>query len=162
MRFIKTYKLFESSSEEEEIINYLKDIFLEIEDKDIDVNIIKDYSTYREVTSSTKSDVGGTREVKKLNKIVVEIGLNRGRAQSRGIKPVPTFLLEDVYETILTTKSYMSDEGFFISNIKVDSRNTRNQFHSVQYHYDLFDMRNSPNYKITRPIVYLELEFKKI
>jgi hypothetical protein len=49
-----------------------------------------------------------------------------------------------------------------ISNIKVDSRNTRNQFHSVKYHYDLFDMRNSPNYKITRPIVYLELEFKKI
>ena len=143
MKYIKTYKLFESSSDEEEIINYLKDIYLEVEDQDIylevedqdiDVHITKEYSYYREVNND-----GENKEVMKLYKIIVNIGkvmLN----QYLDLEFGRSFTLEEVYDTILTSKSYMSDEGFFISNIKVDSfPNKSKQCHTVRYRYDLFD-----------------------
>jgi hypothetical protein len=88
MKHIKTYKIFEST--ELNIKEDIKDIFLELEDAGFDVR----------VASLNHLDP---------KEVIIKSGSNIG---------INTFLLEDIYEYILTCKSYLKEMGFFITDIK--------------------------------------------
>jgi hypothetical protein len=96
MKHIKTYKIFEST--EPNIKEDIKDIFLELEDAGFDVKV--DTRWLR--TFNTEEHIGYLVKIK----IASILG------------DVKTFLLEDVYEDILTLKSYIKEMGFFIDEIK--------------------------------------------
>ena len=93
MKWIKTYKLFEST--ETNIREDIKDIFLELKDEGFDVYVAAlNHLDPKDVSIKKGSTFNGTY-----------IGIN-------------TFLLEDVYEYILTCKSYLKEKGFIITNIE--------------------------------------------
>jgi hypothetical protein len=93
MKRIKTYKLFEST--ETNIREDIKDIFLELKDEGFEVYVdALNHLDPKEVTIKKGSTFNG-RHVN-----------------------VNTFLLEDVYEYILTCKSYLKEVGFIIDEIK--------------------------------------------
>lgn len=96
MKHLKTYKIFEST--ESNIKEDIKDIFLELEDAGFDVKV--DTRWLR--TFNTEEHIGYLVKIK----IASILG------------DVKTFLLEDVYEYILTCKSYLKEMGFFIDEIK--------------------------------------------
>jgi hypothetical protein len=97
MIYLKKYKTFENIfsdyakeiNEYESIKDYLKDIFLELEDEGFDIDI-----EGRWLRTSEFEELAGY-EVK--------------------IKRSKTFLLEDIYDYILTCKSYLKEMGFFIN-----------------------------------------------
>ena len=95
MKHIKSYKLFENI--EVEVKGYIEDIFQELEDDGFDVKV--DNRWLR--TFHTEEHLGYLVNIKIAS-----------RYESR------TFLLEDVYECILTLKSYLQEMGFFIDEIK--------------------------------------------
>jgi hypothetical protein len=100
MKWIKTYKIFEST--EPNIKEDIKDIFLELEDGGFDVKV-------------------DTRWVRTLNTeehIGYLINIKRGSTFNGTYVAMNTFLLEDIYEYILTCKSYLKEMGFFIDEIK--------------------------------------------
>lgn len=93
MKRIKSYKLFEST--ETNIREDIKDIFLELKDEGFDVYVAAlNHLDPKDVSIKKGSTFNGTY-----------IGIN-------------TFLLEDVYEHILTCKSYLKEMGFIITNIE--------------------------------------------
>ena len=96
MKHIKTYKIFEST--EPNIKEDIKDIFLELEDAGFDVKVESRYLR----TFNTEEHTGYNVKIK-----IASILGN-----------VKTFLLEDVYEYILTCKSYLKEMGFSITEIK--------------------------------------------
>lgn len=99
MKHIKTYKIFESS--ESNIKEDIKDIFLELEDAGFDVKVdTRSRPQFR--TFNTEEHIGYLVKIK----IASILG------------DVKTFLLEDVYEYILTCKSYLKEMGFSITEIK--------------------------------------------
>ena len=95
MKHLKTYKLFENI--EAEVKGYIEDIFQELEDDGYDVKV--DNRWLR--TFHTEEHLGYLIKIKVAS-----------------IMEVRTFLLEDVYEHILTLKSYLEEMGFFIDEIK--------------------------------------------
>ena len=100
MKHIKTYKIFEST--EPNIKEDIKDIFLELEDEGFDVKV--DTRWLR--TFNTEEHIGYL------------ITIKRGSTFNGTYVAMNTFLLEDVYEDILTLKSYIKEMGFFIDEIK--------------------------------------------
>jgi len=96
MKHIKTYKIFESS--ESNIKEDIKDIFLELEDAGFDVKV----ESRNLRTLNTEEHIGYLVKIK----IASILG------------DVKTFLLEDVYEYILTCKSYLKEMGFSITEIR--------------------------------------------
>jgi len=94
MKHLKTYKIFEST--EPNIKEDIKDIFLELEDGGFDVKVESRYLR----TFNTEEHTGYNVKIK-IASIFVK-----------------TFLLEDVYEYILTCKSYLKEMGFSITEIK--------------------------------------------
>jgi hypothetical protein len=104
VKHIKTYKLFENIEAEvqrlfvQKVKGYIEDIFQELEDDGFDVKV--DSRWLR--TFNTEEHIGYLINIK----IASTLGYVR------------TFLLEDVYEDILTLKSYLEEMGFFIDEIK--------------------------------------------
>jgi hypothetical protein len=143
MKHLKTYKIFESSPEGTK--QYLKDIFLDIQDKGIE---------FVGISSSTSNG--------ELHTCTVIIG-DRKTSQFRArMEPnTKTFLLADVYDSIQMAKSYMSDEGFFISEIRVQSPDKYGDFkvYSLLYSYNLYEEGKGKLFE--KPITYLELKFNK-
>lgn len=102
MKHLKSYKLFESSDDAirayaneidlyESTKDYLKDIFLELEDENFLIDIAGRWMRTSEFEELTGYEVK--------------------------IKRSKTFLLEDIYEYILACKSYLKEVGFFIAEI---------------------------------------------
>ena len=105
MKHIKTYKIFESS--ESNIKEDIKDIFLELEDAGFDVKVESRYLR----TFNTEED-------RKVHGHAFHTGYNVKIKIASILGDVKTFLLEDVYEYILTCKSYLKEMGFSITEIK--------------------------------------------
>ena len=111
MKHIKTYKLFESSSED--IKQYLSDIFLELEDEGYDVSI-------KDSTSNFHSSAAMGREYRVI--------ISSAYSGLPGNHPIPdnityknsgkSFKLSDIFDLILTTDSYMNDNGWSIYDIR--------------------------------------------
>jgi hypothetical protein len=81
MKHLTTYKLFES-----EVTDYIKDIFLEVEDKGIYISVAEFNIT------------------KHLRKFIIYIGSNSSNYK--------LFKIEDVYDSIMMAKSYMEDQKY--------------------------------------------------
>lgn len=93
MKRIKTYKLFEST--ETNIREDIKDIFLELKDEGFDVYVAA------------------------LNHLdPKDVAIKKGATFNGTYVDINTFLLEDVYEYILTCRSYLKEKGFTITDIK--------------------------------------------
>jgi len=148
MKHIKTYKLFESSSEE--VKNYLKDIFLDVEDKEIEVDIDRRYIRTRDFEELTGYKIIiGDADTRRVNGSI-KIALGR------------YFLLKDVYDSIQMAKSYMSDEGFFLGELRGGSINKYGEVetYGLLYGFDLYQ-NGHVDKLFDKPLVYLEIDFRK-
>ena len=103
MKWIKTYKIFEST--ELNIKEDIKDIFLELEDEGFDVDVATGLTTLGAYRSALPPSLNHLYP----KEVTIKSGSNIG---------INTFLLEDVYEYILTCKSYLKEMGFFIDEIR--------------------------------------------
>jgi len=99
MKHLKNYKLFESSVEE--IKEYLFDIFLELEDKGYDVSI-------KETISSNPLSAPRFRPTPQIKTLQLHINSVNARK---------TFKLVVIFDLILTSDSYMNDNGWFLDHI---------------------------------------------
>lgn len=143
MRYLKTYKIFESSSED--IKQYLKDIFLDLQDKGIE---------FVGVSSSTSN---GELDICKV--IIGDRKTSKFRARMES--NTKTFLLADVYDNIQMAKSYMSDEGFSLDNLRILSPDKYGEF-EVYYPLYIFSLYEEGKGELLKaPITYLELDFSK-
>jgi hypothetical protein len=134
MKYLKSYnKLFESTYEE--IEQYLKDIFLELQDVGFNVRI--------------KNSTG------KLPKFLVEYTVTLSNK---------VFKLSDIFELILTSESYMNDNDWFIRSIKFRTYDGNDRFKNEWFtlnHDDIQKLKNPDNLrKEVTDINYLEIEFK--
>ena len=147
MRYLNSYKLFESSDDairvysteidlSESIKDYLKDIFLELEDDGFEVDIEGRWMR--------------TSEFEELTGFEVKI-----------IRSKP-FLLEEVNEHILTCESYLKENGFQIDNIQIyiPDINGRGETYSLDYLIKL-NKSNPEVYKLDRELVQLILYIQK-
>ncbi len=146
MKHIKTYKLFESSSEE--VKNYIKDIFLDIQDEEIEFDIEGRWIR--------------TRDFEELTGYKVMIGDGSRRPGHHRINGVKTFKLKDVYDSIQMAKSYMSDEGFFLVELKGMSPDKYGDIetYGLLYGFDLYQ-NGHVDKLFDKPLVYLEIDFRK-
>jgi hypothetical protein len=141
MKHLKTYQIFESN-EEDRINNYLRDIFLELEDDGYNVEIDNRYIR--------------TSEYEEFTGILVKI-------ERKNFKfPVDTFLLENIYETILTCKSYLKETKFFITDIScIAIDGDRPYRYGLDYGIHLHEL-NPEKYKLfNKPLINLELSIRK-
>jgi len=140
MKWIKSYKIFESGpfvKIDTEIKEYLKDIFLELEDEGFDIDIEGRWLR----TFNTEELTGYEVKIKKA---------------FTGF-PVGTFLLEDIYDYILTCKSYLKDVGFFITGINGNiPANDRQERYGLDYNISLHEL-DPEKYKLfDKPLIRLE------
>jgi len=143
MRYLKTYKVFESSSDE--VKQYLTDIFLDIQDKGIEFVGISSTTTNEELDTCTV--IIGDRKT--------------ARFRARMERNTKVFHLSDVYDSIQMAKSYMSDEGFSVNDVRIISPDKYGEFevYDPLYSFSLYEKGKGELFK--KPITYLELKFSK-
>lgn len=141
MKHLKTYKIFEFN--DSEIRKYLNDIFLELEDEEFDIEINGRYIRTYDTEEQTGYEV-------KIRKILTGF-------------PIKTFLLEDVYECILTCKSYLKENGFFITDIRVAALDKYNKPETYGLDYSISLHESNPEkYKLfDKPLTYLEFKIRR-
>lgn len=131
MKYLNTFKIFESSPEE--VKDYLNDIFLDLKDEGFKVEIHNRWIRYG---YWDEKHTGYEVEIKKI-----------------------TFLLKDVYECILTSKRYLKENGFFITDIEgitLDEYGTPGT-----YNIDLYES-DPEKYKLfKRPFTSLKFTIRK-
>lgn len=145
MKRIKTYKLFEST--ETNIKEDIKDIFLELEDEGFDVKVSSlNHLDPKDVTIKKGSTFNGAY-----------IGIN-------------TFLLEDVYEYILTCKSYLKEKGFIITDIEAWAKVIKDgatiltgpeTYFILDDNIDLYESDPEVNKLFDKPIIKLSFKIRK-
>jgi hypothetical protein len=142
MKYIKTYKLFESN--EIEIREYLNDIFLELEDDGFKVEVDSRWIRTSDVEEHTGYEVS-------IKKIFTEF-------------PIKTFLLEDIYQYyILTCKSYLKENGFFITDVEVSALGKYNKPEKYVLDYSISLHESNPEkYNLfDKPLINLEFKIRK-
>lgn len=143
MKHLKLYKIFESKDIEIEIREYLNDIFLELEDDGFEVEVDSRWIRTSDIEEHTGYEV-------KIKKIFTGF-------------PINTFLLKNIYEYILTCKSYLKENGFFITDIKVSALDKYNEpeTYSLDYGIGLHES-NPEKYKLfNKPLINLEFKIRK-
>jgi len=130
MRYLKSYKIFESSDESEQ---WLKDIFLELEDEGYNINIKNSKGNFHSSAAMCSTyDVTISRE--------------------------KSFKLPDIFEIILTSESYMKDDGWYVNRVRFRS------IHNKWFSLDKRDINKLRDINILRKeiheITYIEIEFK--
>ena len=145
MKHLKSYKIFEST--ETNIREDIKDIFLELKDEGFEVYVAAlNHLDPKEVTIKRGATFNGTY-----------VGIN-------------TFLLEDVYEHILTCKSYLKEKGFTITNIKAWAKVIKDGATiltgpETNFNLDdniaLYESDPEENKLFDKPIIKLEFKIRK-
>jgi hypothetical protein len=158
MKHIKTYKVFESS-ENDEVKEYLKDIFLDIQDKDIPVKI--------------ESTTGILQSFLKYMKEPLLYKITIGTKNNRLFENTKTFKLEDVIDSIQMAESYMSEQGdinkvfpgngYFISVIRGGLPKYElgkiGINYGLLYNYNLY--KEGKEELFDKQLTYLEIDFKR-
>ena len=145
MKRIKTYKLFEST--ETNIREDIKDIFLELKDEGFEVYVAAlNHLDPKEVTITRGGTFNGTY-----------VNIN-------------TFLLEDVYEYILTCKSYLKEKSFIITNIKAWAKVIKDgatiltgpeTYFNLDDNIALYESDPEENKLFDKPLIKLEFKIRK-
>lgn len=150
MKHLKSYQIFESSDDNirayandidlyESIKDFLKNIFLELEDEGFDINIEGRWMR--------------TSEFEELTGFEVKI--------KKSSTSFPYFLLENIYEYILTCKSYLKDNGFFITDINGIEGAGPQSTYGLDYGIGLHES-DPRNYKLfDKPLIKLEFKIRK-
>lgn len=130
MRYLKSYKIFESSDESEQ---WLKDIFLELEDEGYNINIKNSKGNFHSSAAMCSTyDVTISRE--------------------------KSFKLPDIFEIILTAESYMKDDGWYVNRVRF--RSIHNKWFSLDER-DINKLRDiNILRKEIHEITYIKIEFK--
>ena len=156
MKHIKTYKVFESS-ENDEVKIYLSDIFLDMQDAGIPVKI--------ESTSGVIQSIFKYMKEPLLYKIMIG-----DKNRTPDAKP---FLLKDVCDSILMAKSYMSEEGdvnkvfkkngYYLSKVKAKGASLfyRSMYNDDNILNNILSYEKGESELFDEPLVYLEIDFKK-
>jgi hypothetical protein len=143
MRFIKGYKLFEASKEDIDI--NLKDIFIELEDRNLNVSI-----------KDAISIIGADKKV-----IIIET-----ETEDMDARYNQAFTLEDVYYSIIHAKSYMEGEGYqmvrIIGGTPMINRNLRRREVSyINLSYFLSEYERGKGDTLDKNLIHIQLEFIK-
>jgi hypothetical protein len=134
MIYLIKYKCFESKNIVTEIKEYIDDIFSEIKDDGFEVEVYSRWIRTSEFEEHTGYEV-------KIKKMFTKF-------------PINTFLLEDVYEYILTCKSYLKENGFFITDVRVSALGVKS---SIGLHE-----LNPEKYKLfNKPLINLEFKIRR-
>ena len=140
MKYLSTYKLFESSVEDPKpIIEYLKDIFLEVEDDGFNVDVDTLTSLYN------WSHVFAVMIYKSESPLV--------SSPDESIR----FKIKDVLETILRSESYMKSLGYKLNHIQ--SNEVQLKYSSVGG-YDSSVLKSGRREQV-KETIYLKIEFTK-
>ena len=147
MRYLNTYKLFESSVEDPKpIIEYLKDIFLEVEDDGFNVDV------------DTLTSLYNWSNVFTVTIYKSEFPIVRPYVQVRDFNDESDrFKIKDVLETILTAESYMKDLGYKLNLIKSNEVHLK---YSSQDGYDSSVLKSGRREQ-SKETIYLKIEFTK-
>lgn len=139
MRYLKSRSVFENSKSEEvlDIKDYLRDIFLEVEDDGFNVDIDVSTSLYNWENVYTVMIYKG------------ESPLSSSTDESYRFK------IKDVLETILTSESYMKTLGYKL-NIQSEEINTR----GLGVGYDSSVLKSGRREQ-SKETIYLIIEFTK-
>lgn len=133
MRYLKRFNESTDISEQ-----WLKDIFLELEDNDFKVSIAKN---------------NWSSQSKPLPRMSYDIHISKTQSET-----IRSFKLSDVFETILTSESYMKDDGWFINSIRFCTN--KNEWFSLNSE-DIDKLKDINNLrKEVLYITYLVIEFK--
>ena len=150
MRYLNTYKLFESSSHigADEVINYLYDIFLEAEHEGFNTLVEKLTSLYN------------------WDNVYTVLIFKSGVPLSYSPKKSHRFKMKDVLETILTAESYMKSLGYKISLIETrELKEFRQQFQKQNGRTDVVEydstVLKSGRREQSRETFTLKIEFVK-
>jgi hypothetical protein len=157
MRYIKLFekfviqpdvKIFESEKSLN-IKNCLNDIFLDVEDEGIEVNIEDKYRR----TPNYLNNGFRTSDIEELIGYKIIIGDVRILGESH-----KTFLLKDVYDSIKMAKDYMSDEGFVISEMIGEHQQGHiYEAFNLLYNFNLYEQGRSKLFD--EPLTCLEIDF---
>lgn len=98
MKYLKTYRIFESSQDTQEHIKILKDMTLSLRDKDFDVNVYKPAIA-----------------PEKINITINKIGFDRGYYCKE-------FSYSEIKDELLEMIDYMDLEGWEILDIEITNR----------------------------------------
>lgn len=130
MRYLKSYKIFESSDESEQ---WLKDIFLELEDEGYNINIKNSKGNFHSSAAMCST---------------YDVTISRDKS----------FKLPDIFEIILTAESYMKDDGWYVNRVRF--RSIHNKWFSLDKR-DINKLRDiNILRKEIHEITYIEIEFK--
>lgn len=144
MRYLKSKSVFENSKSDEYVKDYLRDIFLEVEDDGFNVDIDVSTSLYN------------WENVYTVMIYKSESPLNSSTDESYRFK------IKDVLETILTSESYMKTLGYKLNYIKSMEPTTLTQIgsqgHGVGYDSSVLKSGRREQLKET---IYLKIEFTK-
>jgi hypothetical protein len=107
MKHIKNYKIFESESEDFDVEEMIKELFLELEDEGFDVKVEPNYS-------STSRD-----KVFSYNVMIKKYWTDEGNmlTQYELENYGPTFILRDVLDSITMCSGYLKDNGWHIWDV---------------------------------------------
>ena len=134
MRYLKTKSVFEHSlNTYDESEQWLKDIFLELEDDDYNVSITNSKDRFHSSAAMCRT---------------YDVTIHREKS----------FKLSDIFETILTSESYMNADGWIINHVRF--RTTINKWFSLN-RSDIQILKNLDILiKEIHDINYIEISFK--
>ena len=115
MKWIKTYKVFESVLEDSEIEEVIKDLFLELEDEGFVVKVEPNYSSASTFSSNTRArdKVFSYNVMIKKQWVDEDNMLTQYELENYG----PTFILRDVLDSIVMCSGYLKDNGWQIWDV---------------------------------------------
>ena len=107
MKHIKTYKIFESESEDFDVEENIKELFLELEDEGFVVKVEPNYS------SASRDEVFSYNVMIKKYWENENDMLTQYELENYG----PTFILRDVLDSITMCSGYLKDNGWHIWDV---------------------------------------------
>jgi len=114
MKHIKTYKIFESESEDFDVEENIKELFLELEDEGFDIKVEPNYSSDWHMSRNASRD-----KVFSYNVMIKKYWddednmLTQYELENYG----PTFILRDVLDSIVMCSGYLKDMGWHIWDV---------------------------------------------
>jgi len=107
MKHIKTYKIFESESEDFDVEENIKELFLELEDEGFVIKVEPNYS------SASRDEVFSYNVMIKKYWENENDMLTQYELENYG----PTFILRDVLDSITMCSGYLKDNGWHIWDV---------------------------------------------
>lgn len=125
MRHLKTYKIFESESEDFDVEENIKELFLELEDEGFVIKVEPNYS------SASRDEVFSYNVMIKKYWENENDMLTQYELENYG----PTFILREVLDSITMCSGYLKDNGWHIWDVDglVINKNGRYEVKDVAY-----------------------------